>query len=152
MGRLLTWFSECVDTFEGFAVGFRRLGNVAMHGVIGQGYGERPALGNALGGVTVLVSALCSADKCHGIGGEQNGRKNYQCFFHVEHYTKSDGFSGKIVGRSRWFSISLRPLRSLRLNPLKEDRQREVVCAKFAHAIATLGINLQNLQIIQNSH
>ena len=27
---------------------------------------------------------------------------------------------------SRWFSISLRPLRSLRLNPLKEDRRREV--------------------------
>ena len=46
----------------------------------------------------------------------------------------------------------LRALRSLRLNPLKEDRQREVVCAKFAHTIATLGINLQNLQIIQNSH
>ena len=46
----------------------------------------------------------------------------------------------------------LRSLRSLRLNPLKEDRQREVVCAKFAHTIATLGINLQNLQIIQNSH
>ena len=57
-----------------------------------------------------------------------------------------------LVAPSRWFSISLRPLRSLRLNPLKEDRQREVVCAKFAHTIATLGINLQNLQIIQNSH
>ena len=70
-----------------------------------------------------------------------------------EYYTKSDGFSGKIMGvSSRWFSISLRPLRSLRLKPLKEDRQREVVCAKFAHTIATLGINLQNLQIIQNSH
>ena len=26
---------------------------------------------------------------------------------------------------SRWFSISLRPLRPLRLKPLKEDRQRE---------------------------
>ena len=38
-----------------------------------------------------------------------------------EHYTKSNGFSGKIMGvSSRWFSISLRPLRSLRRKPLKE--------------------------------
>jgi hypothetical protein len=30
-----------------------------------------------------------------------------------EYYTKSNGFSGKIMGvSSRWFSISLRPLRS----------------------------------------
>ena len=38
-----------------------------------------------------------------------------------EYYTKSNGFSGKIMGvSSRWFSISLRTLRSLRLKPLKE--------------------------------
>ena len=38
-------------------------------------------------------------------------------------------------------------------NIFKEgELEREVVCAKFAHTIATLGINLQNLQIIQNSH
>ena len=39
-----------------------------------------------------------------------------------EYYTKSNGFSGKIMGvRGRWFSISLRPLRPLRLKPLKES-------------------------------
>ena len=39
-----------------------------------------------------------------------------------EYYTKSDGFSGKIVGRSRWFSISLRTLRSLRLKHIVTER------------------------------
>ena len=39
-----------------------------------------------------------------------------------EYYTKSDGFSGKIVGRSRWFSISLRPLRSLRQKHIVTER------------------------------
>ena len=39
-----------------------------------------------------------------------------------EYYTKSDGFSGKIVERSRWVSISLRPLRSLRLKHIVTER------------------------------